>query len=300
MPAMPEAHQRFPFINLAKAIERAKQIYEGDQRGNEMPVPTAFAVFGYSEKSSGGFQTISALKSYGLLEDFGANESRKVKLSKAGLDYFRDEREDHRATKLKAFALSPLLFKALYDHWGAQVPSDAVARSHLKIERGLNEQSARTVLGIYKDNLVYADLKGGDKVIEVPPDGDDAEDLAPVKVGDYVQWTSGGVDQFKVPKKVWKIMGRHLFVLGSATGIDMSEATVVEPPKTDLAALTGKSFVADPSESDEIDDNHDISVLLSGNHLQINAFVDAEGLKTLKEMLGKYEEILKLMSKPKT
>jgi hypothetical protein len=31
--------------------------------------------------------------------------------------------------------------------------------------------------------------------------------------------------------------------------------------------------------------------------LEISATVDAEGLQTLKEMLGKYEEILKLMEK---
>jgi hypothetical protein len=38
--------------------------------------------------------------------------------------------------------------------------------------------------------------------------------------------------------------------------------------------------------------------LLTGNHLQIIATVDAEGLKTLKEMPGKYEEILTLLAKP--
>jgi hypothetical protein len=37
--------------------------------------------------------------------------------------------------------------------------------------------------------------------------------------------------------------------------------------------------------------------LLKDGCLEISAIVDAEGLQTLKEMLGKYEEILKLMEK---
>jgi hypothetical protein len=39
----------------------------------------------------------------------------------------------------------------------------------------------------------------------------------------------------------------------------------------------------------------DANVLLTGKRLQITAQVDAAGLATLKRMLDKYEEILKLV-----
>ena len=39
----------------------------------------------------------------------------------------------------------------------------------------------------------------------------------------------------------------------------------------------------------------DMSVLLQGNRLKISATVDAEGLAKLKQVLDKYEEILKLL-----
>jgi hypothetical protein len=32
---------RFPFINLAKALERAESIFNDDKRGNGMKIPTA-------------------------------------------------------------------------------------------------------------------------------------------------------------------------------------------------------------------------------------------------------------------
>ena len=42
-----EGGSRFPFINLEKAIARAKQLYDADHRGSEMPVSGAVGVWGY-------------------------------------------------------------------------------------------------------------------------------------------------------------------------------------------------------------------------------------------------------------
>ena len=50
------------------------------------------------------------------------------------------------------------------------------------------------------------------------------------QVGEYVQWTSDGVDQFKPARKVTQIQDRYVWVDGSQTGIPTSEVTVVEPP----------------------------------------------------------------------
>jgi hypothetical protein len=46
-------------------------------------------------------------------------------------------------------------------------------------------------------------------------------------------------------------------------------------------------------ERKEIKD--DFSVLLQGNRLKISATVDADGIARLKQVLDKYEEILKLL-----
>jgi hypothetical protein len=279
---------QFPFINLEKAVTRAKQLYDADQRGNEMSVATAFAVWEYSEKSSGGFQTISALKMYGLLEESGTG---KIKLTKHAMDYFRDEREDHRAQRLQDFATNPLFLMDLFNLWGSHVPSDTVARSYLKIDRGLNEQSSRAVLGIFKENIAFANVKGGGKIPELKSGSEEEEaDHPTVKVGDYVQWTSGGVDQFKPPRKVTRIEGRHAFVHGSQTGINMNELNVVAAPAPlGMGALKATNTVV-PADGD----GNDISVLLASNRLQITADVDVAGLEKLEKMLAKYKEILKL------
>jgi hypothetical protein len=285
-----ESGQRFPFINLEKAVGRANELYNADQRGGEMSIAGAFAVWNYSEKSSGGHQTVAALKSYGLLN---APQPGKVQLSKGALLYFRDERDDERTRLLQDFAASPAMLRSLWNQWGSTPPADTLARSHLKVDRGLSEQSARAVLGIYKENIAFANFKGNDKIPELTfgLDAVKADPLPTVKVGDYVQWTSGGIDQFKPVRKVTQIEGRHAFVQGSLTGIEMNELTAVPAPAvTPVGSL--KTPAAPAGAPDQ--DGNEISVLLASNRLQITADVDEAGLEKLEKMLAKYKEILKL------
>ncbi|MBS0268661.1 MAG: hypothetical protein JSS54_06760 [Proteobacteria bacterium] len=179
---------RFPFINLEKALDRAAQLFSADKSGKPMPVPVAIEVWEYSPKSSGAFQTVGALKQYGLISDDGANEERRIALTERARRYFLDERDDVRATMLADFALSPPLFRALWerDGWSAGVPADTVARSHLKLERNLNDQTSRSLLSIFKENIQFAGLKAGAaQVLEpdvvAPPksDASNARDAAP-------------------------------------------------------------------------------------------------------------------------
>ncbi len=152
---------RFPFINLEKSLAKAQKLFLGDKSGKAMSVTVAFELWGYSPKSSGGQQTVSALKQYGLIDADGANSDRKIKLTDLARRFFLDERDETRSKMLAEFALNPPLINALWfkDNWKDGLPADTVARSHLKIDRNLNDQSARALLSIFKDNLSYAGLK---------------------------------------------------------------------------------------------------------------------------------------------
>ena len=176
-----EPSTRFPFISLEKALEKAQKLFAGDRSGKAMAVSTAFELWGYSVKSSGGFQTTSALKGYGLIEDEGANADRRLKLTDAARRYFLDERDEVRAGMLADFAMKPLLFRALWlkDKWSEGVPADTVACSHLKLERNLNEQSARSALSIFKENVQFAGLNAAGRVHEEPLESGANPDAAP-------------------------------------------------------------------------------------------------------------------------
>ena len=169
---------RYPFINLEKAVSRAEALYKADPKGREMGVTAAFSVWEYSEKSSGGFQTVAALKMYGLVKYLAKGDARKIALSDEALRYFRDEREDVRQGLLQGFALRPRLVAALWKDWKISPPADAIARSHLKADRGLGDQAARSFLAIYKENLAFAGVKGDAKVTQTEEE-DEAEVTEP-------------------------------------------------------------------------------------------------------------------------
>lgn len=156
------AGTRFPFINLEKAIARAKALYDaaGD---HDMTAGDVFETWGYSPKSSGGFQTVAALKSYGLIRAARNGDTSKLSLTSNAVNYFRDERPEMKLDLAKGFALEPQLIKALWARWGFTPPADHISRSHLKIDRALSDQSARSLLNIYKENIDFAKLKGDNK-----------------------------------------------------------------------------------------------------------------------------------------
>src|SRR3954470_24521999 len=77
----------FPFVGLREALDRARAFYEAEQR-NSARIETAASHWGYSPKSSGGKQTIAALRSFGLLDG-----DSLVKLSGRALRILLDERE---------------------------------------------------------------------------------------------------------------------------------------------------------------------------------------------------------------
>ena len=143
-----------------------------------------------------------------------------------------------------------------------------------------------------------AAVKGGGKIPEIKTGNGDREN-SPIKVniGDYIQWKSQGIDQYKQPQKVTWIGddGTHLRVHASMTGIPMNEVSVVPAPKAAHFAAASSAASASTGTQTTVVDPGDMSVLLSGKRLQISADVDAEGLAKLKEILTKYEEILKLL-----
>ena len=114
------------------------------------------------------------------------------------------------------------------------------------------------------------------------------------EVGDYVQWTSDGVDQFKPARKVRQIQDRHAWVDGSQTGIPISEVTVAEPPAPILVAKLTAPAESGPSDNEG--DGNGISVLVTPQgRLRISADLDVKGIEKLKQMLEQYEQILKLL-----
>ena len=153
---------QYPFISLKKALIRARELYEKEGR-NRVPVPIAVGAWGYNSKSSGGNQTIAALKAYGLISDTGSKQERKVHLTDIALRVLLDERPGSAERKkcIRQLALYPKIFKELWNTWrnNEALPSESNMRHNLVFDYDFNENVVGNFIQTFKETIDFAGLK---------------------------------------------------------------------------------------------------------------------------------------------
>jgi len=171
------------------------------------------------------------LKQYGLIVDEGDGDNRQVRLSDRGLDLAIEHTDPQkRDVALRQAALSPKIYQEILARFSEGLPSaDSAISSFLLREKDFNRKTVDSFISDFRANLKLANITGS---ANMPPrkDGDASEPK--VKVGDFVQWTSGGVDQFAPPKRIARISPdfKFVFVEGSDSGLPVEEIAVVEVP----------------------------------------------------------------------
>jgi hypothetical protein len=153
----------FPFIGLAEALERARMLY-GAERRNAASADAVVQHWGYSPKSSGGKQTIGALRAFGLLEGEGT-----VRVTDRAVHVLLDEGSAERDRLLRQAALSPPVYHRLWERYGPDLPSEQGLRTHLVVEMGFNENAVDEVIRGYKETLDFAGLRKPREPKEAPP-----------------------------------------------------------------------------------------------------------------------------------
>jgi hypothetical protein len=153
-----ERSPNFPFIGLAMAVTRARQFYDKERRGSAA-VPVIAQHWGYSTKSSGLTQTIAALKSYGLMDEEGRGDARRLRLSERAIRILIDPRTEspERKEALRQAALSPSLCSRITDEFPDGLQSDANLEHFLLFDLKFSPESAKSVVKIFKENKQHTD-----------------------------------------------------------------------------------------------------------------------------------------------
>jgi hypothetical protein len=230
----------YPFVDLETAIRRAKEFFDHEKR-NAASRKVAVTHWGYEEKSSGGLQTIAALISFGLMKDEGTGAKRKLQLTQDAVRLLLDERPDsvEKAELIKQLALTPKIHRELWSRWGSALPSEQQVRYTLTAEwePPFNENTVDVFIKEYKDTIAFAKLMESDKLSSEVQDSDGERGSYTPKVGDYVQWESGGVLQFPEPKKLRELSsdGTYAFVEGSYTGLPVAQLRRAVAPTPNVA-----------------------------------------------------------------
>lgn len=172
--AKKERSPSFPFIALGKAVSRASVLFEKHKR--EAARLSAIApTWGYGAKSSGLLQTVAALKQFGLVEDFGSGDDRKVQLSELGRRLLIDERPGAKEAALREAAVRPRLIAEYVDRWVPDRPSDAHCISELQFDRGFTADAAKLFVKVFDDTVSYANLAANDSLSDNPISDDKPE-----------------------------------------------------------------------------------------------------------------------------
>ncbi len=157
----------FPFIPLQKALKRAREVADAHKR-NPARLITIAETWGYAPKSSGMLQTASALKAFGLLEDAGVGDGKRVRLSELAWRILHDTREDIKAQSIKEAAIKPKLIAEYAGNWLHSRPSDGHCISELHLDRGFSADSARTFLKVFDETVSFAKLADDDTLSASP------------------------------------------------------------------------------------------------------------------------------------
>lgn len=166
--ARKERSPSFPFISLKKALDRATAMAAAHKRSSTRPSAVG-ETWGYSPSSSGLTQTVAALKAYGLLDDVGKGEDRRVQLSELAFKIMNDARPGAKEAATQDAALRPKLFAEYTETWLPDRPSDAHCISELTLDRGFTTDAAKLFLRVFDDNSSFANLTNSDKLKDFSP-----------------------------------------------------------------------------------------------------------------------------------
>jgi len=308
-----ERSPAFPFIPLETALRRLEQFEEYFKR-HPAKADLAGLAWGMKGGSSKSGQTLAALKYFGFLDYTGSGKDRTAQLTDFGRTYLRAQQENVKKDIIRRAALMPRAISQLFRLWGADRPPDPVCLDELVLKRKFTDAAARLFLKVYDQTIAFAGLSDSDKLATDATGhtdtGDEDEEREenpgtppkPVKVGDLVQREVNGNLTFPAPRRVTHVFndsvhGWMVSVDGYSGAFAMSEiqpvsATFVAPapaaPSEQNLTAHGNEFGSDPIET-----------FLANGRLQINANVGLDGIGRLKQMLEKYEELLKLMNPTK-
>ena len=234
----------YPAFSLEACIEKANLLYQSED-SHWAPLEAVASHWDYKVNNSSFLQYISAMKQFGLLDEEGSKESRKLRLAELALDIVTyDQNHSKWIQAIENAALRPRIHQELWAKYDRKLPSQDVSiRVYLIREReeGLfNKDHVDGFIKQFRDTISFAKLGVSNKIGHTTGNvkQDTLANTTPqnkIAIGTFVQWTSQGVDQFDRPRRVLGVSdsGRWAFVEGSKSGLPVEELNTENPPATD-------------------------------------------------------------------
>ncbi|SRR6266446_2891843 len=155
----------YPTTNLEDALERARTIWDADQR-NEVTLASMAHHWGYNPKSSSAAQLVAALRKFGLFDH--GTKSGSWKLSEFAIRILTndDPSSPERIALLKTAALGPEIYSDLWQKYAGNPPSDVTIKQHLIADLHFNKKVVDKLIKDFRETITFAKLASDDKLPE--------------------------------------------------------------------------------------------------------------------------------------
>lgn len=150
----------YPAVSLPDGLEDLRRIFSQIQH-HPAPLEALGAALDMKPGGSALNGRLSALKKFGLLEEIegtkGANKSYKVTRLGKDLVLHNPGSEEFGAAARQA-ALLPVIYAALWSHFGPELPSNALLKTHLVRERNFNAHQVDGMIADFRATVDFAGL----------------------------------------------------------------------------------------------------------------------------------------------
>jgi hypothetical protein len=256
MTAKPIQSPSYPSLSLEAAIEAVQKI-EQQYRSSPADRIDAAKLLGFSGGSGPANMALAALASYGLVERAGTGMLRVTPLARAIL---HPQSETEKTSGLRTAALTPRLYQEIRDQFqDLDIPPESGVITYLN-RRGFNPSAVPTAAKAFLATARWvrdlAVAHGGGEVEKLGANAKTSSgSFGNVKLGDFVQWESGGALQFETPRRIRWVSDdmSHVAVEGSDTGIPINQvflaaALIEKTPPPQSPPVAGSTSVVQSKE----------------------------------------------------
>jgi hypothetical protein len=228
----------YPYLTIEDAIKSAQTIYDKEKR-HAVPVEVIAQHAGYKDlKSSSAMRSVASLNHYGLVEEDGSGDDRKMKLSNRALDILLAESptSDTRLSAIRTAAAAPSIHQKILQQFPAGLPSNPTLKNYLIRELNFNDSQVDTFIAKFRKTVDFAKLyseNAGGKESEHEHEDPPADKPMP---GDKVLWK--GPSDFLAPG-IYAVGGladdgHWVFLQGVPQGVPVSDVKVHKQESLDL------------------------------------------------------------------
>lgn len=186
----------FPYISLKESVDRLEKFIAAYNK-HPARLRNVAELWKYSPASSSFGRNVAALKAFGLVDDSGSGEDRKISASALGSRIVSDKRPGAREEGLKkAFESCDILLQ-YYRKWGWPRPPEYECVSELTLDSNFTNEAARKFISVYDESLSFANYTS--QAVQPEPSEEPSEHFSDDLIGEIGKPESPPSDVVALP-----------------------------------------------------------------------------------------------------